>query len=338
MTLQLSGQIAPEDISGVKKLDRLRPVYLLVGDGGKVVVKRDNTPHDVDPRNMRTALRNMKIVDRTMATKQLTRAEMQALSQFVELKRMEAEMFNSPLADDVKSLSQDLEVVGIVSWVKTNFFDGLVNLESAAAMVLNEGKKTGIKAIAAALNLPGGFEKLGQILAVDAFNGNDDRFSFSNAPVVNPGFRRLTNPGNVAVCLQDNVLRPVGMDAYAGNAEFRSVAEAGPPDREWSGYRLREDQRAWRKTFCEEVEADLEKSLHPKNRFVSLTRRLSHNAAPRLAAGMDQGIVMLRTKLLAMHAPAQRPPGLHARIIALGWGIQARGGLQPAPPPGQPRR
>jgi len=184
MTLQLSGQIASEDISGVKKLDRVRPVYLLADDGGKVVVKRDNTPHAADPRNMRTALRNMKIIDRTMATRQLTSSEIQALSQCVELKRLEAEMFNSPLAADVASLSQDLDVAGGVAWVKTNFFDGLVNLESAAAMVLNEGKKTGIKAIAAALNLPGGFEKLGQILAVDAFNGNDDRFSFSNARVV----------------------------------------------------------------------------------------------------------------------------------------------------------
>lgn len=338
MTLQMSGQIETDDIGGVRKLDPIRPVYLLAGDSGKVVIKRDNTVHAADPRNMRTALRNMKAVDRTMESRQLLSSEIQALAEFVELRKLEAGLLGSQPAPEVNQLGVDLAVAGGVSWIKSNFFEGLVNLESAAAMALNDGKNSGIKAIAAALNLPGGLEKLGQILAVDAFNGNDDRFDFSNAPVVNPGYRRLTNAGNVAVCLQNNVLRPVGMDAYAGAAEFRSVANAGAPDREWPGYRLKPEQRPWRMQFCEDVATDIETALHPRKRFVSLTRRLSRNAGPRLAAGMEEGITFLKARLLRMQGLNQRPPGLQARMVALGWAIQRAGGIQPAPPSGAPPR
>ena len=69
MSLNVNGQIMAEDIFAVKKLDTHRPVYLLVGAIEKIVVKRDNTPQPNDPRNMVHALRNMRAVDRTMATR-----------------------------------------------------------------------------------------------------------------------------------------------------------------------------------------------------------------------------------------------------------------------------
>jgi len=336
MTLNMSGQIAADDITGIKKLDPARPVYLLVGDSGKVVVKNEITNLAHDPRNMRYAMRNMKAVDPTMATKQLTSSELDAIAQWAELKRVEAELFQKPLDGDINTLSQSL-VIPNTAWVKTNFFEGLINLESAAAQLKATGDKSGVRAIAAALTAPGGLEKLGQIMAVDCFNGNDDRFDFSQMPNCAP-YNRLTNTGNVAVCLQDNILRPVGMDAWSGSSASRYLDQ--PPSREWTGVRLKDDQRAWRAQVAAEAAADIEAVLGPRNRrnpFGS-PDRLPKNAGQRIAAGMDQGIATLKTKLLNMYAPNQRPPGLQARIIALGWAIQTRAGVQPAPPMGLPPR
>eukprot|EP01035_Chromulina_nebulosa_P063603 gene63603-87003_t len=141
----------------------------------------------------------------------------------------------------------------------------------------------------------------------------------ANQPVVNPGLRRLTNPGNVGLCLQQNVMRPVGMDAYAGAAEFRSLDKAGQPDRGWSGYRLKDDQRGWRQRFCEEVAADIETMLGPRNRKIlfAATNRLPKNAGQRLATGMDQGIAKLKATLRTIGDPRRAPPGLIGRMVAL---------------------
>lgn len=336
MSFQMDGQLNADDIRAVRKLDDIRPVYLVVGDSEKIVVKRDNTPQPHDPRNMRYALRNMKIVDRTMESRQLTSDELNALETFVELQRVESTLLNMPLPPAVTALSQDILHTGSNTWLKTNFFEGLINLEGAATQARRDGDKGGIRAIAKALSAADGLEKLGRILAIDCFNGNDDRFDFSDAPVVNAGYHRLTNPGNVAVCLQNNMLRPVGMDAYAGSAEFRSLAEAGRPDPRWAGYRLRDDQKPWRMRFAQEVAADLETALGPRNRkvFFASKNRLPGNAGERIARGMDDGITELKKTLLRIFAPNARPPGLSARMIALGWAIQARAGLQPAPPSG----
>lgn len=333
MSLNVNGQIMAEDIFAVTKLDPHRPVYLLVGAVEKIVVKRDNTPQVNDPRNMVHALRNMRAVDRTMATRPLTPIELREIARFIEGEKGDEHPFGGGEYTDLQEFEKDLRPAGGVSWVKTSFFEGLINLEGAAAKAREQGNKSGVRAIAAALTAPGGLEKLGAILAIDAFNGNDDRFDFSNQPVVNPGLHRLTNPGNVAVCLQHNVMRPVGMDAYAGAAEFRSLDKAGQPPREWSGYRLKDDQRGWRQRFCEEVAADIETTLGPRNRklLFAATNRLPKNAGQRLAAGMDQGIAKLKATLQTIRDPRQAPPGLIGRMVALGW-------ARPAPPPGLPRR
>jgi hypothetical protein len=333
MSLNVNGQIVADDIFAATKLDPHRPVYLLVGAVEKIVVKRDNTTQENDPRNMAHALRNMKAIDRTMATRQLTPVELREIASFIEGEKRDGEAFGGQVSPDILAFEQDLRAAGRVSWVKTAFFEGLINLESAAAKAREQGNKSGVRAIAAALRAPGGLEKLGAILAVDAFNGNDDRFDFSDQPVVNGGLNRLTNPGNVAVCLQHNVMRPVGMDAYAGAAEFRSLDQAGQPPRRWSGYRLKDDQHGWRQRFCEEVAADIETTLGPRNRkllFVA-TNRLPKNAGQRLATGMDQGIAKLKATLQTIRDPRQAPPGLIGRMVALGW-------AKPAPPPGLPPR
>lgn len=352
MPLTLDTEFNSNDIKQIKRLDPQRPVFLLVGSLGHIVIKRDMTPNAPDPRNMAYALRNMKAVDRTIASRLLTTGEIDALIQYTELAMVDAGLSGGQTPSDIAALRGFLDQPAGPTWLKMNKLEGIVNLEMAAISARAEGAnrdKQGVRAIAAALSGPGGLEKLGSILAVDLFNGNNDRFSLDEpgqAEARIPGhqlkFHRMTNIGNVVLCLQNNVLRPVGLDAYAGFSEFRDLSANQPPPREWPGYRLTDAQAQWRRKFANEVAADLETALGPRNRKVvfASTNRLPPDAGARIAKGMDQGITALKTKLLAMHSAQTRPPGLLQRMMALGWAIQRIVGgvaqIQPAPPPGPP--
>ncbi len=331
MSLQVQSEFTDQDIHGVARLDPARPVFLLAGDRSQLVIKRDMTPFAGDDRNMRYALRNMKAVDASVASRQLSHREVDALHSFVELQRLDAAFAGTSPSAGVLGLAEELAPGGRGNtWLKMNKLEGLVNLESAFLKAKDESDKSGIRAFAAALSAPGGLEKLGMILAVDLFNGNDDRCALGKMPQAEAyhglHLYRVVNVGNLLVCMDGLQLKPVGLDAYAGRAEFRNVNLAGPPAREWPGWYLRSDGTsvAWRRQFAEDVVEDIKLLLGKRRRrgiyaLVGNKDRLPPNAALRLAIGMDSGIVLLRQRLLSMGHAGQRPPGLQARISAL-WG------------------
>ncbi len=353
MPLTMQAEFNSDDIRHVKRLDPNRPVFVIVGDPGQqIVVKRDMTPNSSDPRNMAYAQRNMKAVDRTIASKPLTNSEIDALRQYTEIAEINAELAGRALSPDVAALKELLDQGAGPTWLKMNKLEGIVTLEAAALAARAQGAnrdKAGVREIAEALSKPGGLEKLGSILAVDLFNGNNDRFSLGDQgqpeakiPGHSLNFLRMTNIGNVVLCLQNDVLRPVGLDAYAGSSEFRDLSKNEPPPREWPGYKLADSQKQWRLQFAKEVAADIETALGPRKRLFASTKRLPSDAGDRIARGIDQGVTTLKVKLLNMHSPQSRPPGLLQRMIALGWAIQRVVGgvaqIQPAPPPGAPPR
>jgi hypothetical protein len=337
MSLALNGQIKSEDIFAIERLDPNRDVYLLVGAVDKIVLKLDVATTHAKQFNVLQAARNMKAINPVVATKNVTVFEVMEVHSFVKEEMRDT---RGPLDPAHEAFDKVVSTGNTVGWVKTNFFEGLVNLESAAAKARQKNRdKSGIRAIAAALSAPGGLEKFGEILVIDAFNGNNDRFDMSEPPQGNKGCIRMVNDGNVAVCMQNGVMQPVGMDPYSMSNSLGDVTQKGmpgarpglPPD-DWTGYRLKDDQRAWRMRFCEDVAADLEHMLGPRDRVLKImsTNRLPKNAAQRLALGMDQGIVRFKAKLLAIDQ-RRAPPRLISAIVALGW-------AKPAPPPGLPPR
>lgn len=357
MGLQLNGQIVAEDILAVTRLDPNRDVYLLVGAVDKIVIKRDIATNPAMQFNALQAARIMKVVSPTVATRNVSFAEIQAVLMWVkeemrstkgpadpDLVAFDASMmraYSPPRPEHMRHHNNSQSGFNNVGWIKTTFYEGLTNLESAAQKARDKGDKSGIRAIAAALSAPGGLEALGEILAMDAFNGNIDRFDMSPNPQGDKGCRRLVNIGNVAVCLQNGVIKPVGMDPFSADSNLGDVTKKGMPGlerpglprEEWTGYRLKPDQRPWRIKFCEDVAWDLEHMLGPRNRVIRglATNRLPRDAALRLAAGMDMGTARLKTRLLAMRDQRRAPPRLISAIVALGW-------AKPSPPPGPPPR
>ena len=377
-SLSIKRTIHARHIVAVKKLDPARPVYLLVGEhGSKIVIKRDTAAkvnkqnQENDPRSMRHTFRNMAAVDKAVAAIQLSRREIQSISRFAsaqehEVKNLNA--FRTAGADDGK-LYQDLQHAAGMVWIKTNFFEGLIDLEAAAVAAAGKGKKkdkSGIRAIAAALTAPGGLEKLGQIIAVDAFNGNNDRFNIESPAnyeekphsmnlfdqfqnkVVEVSTWRLVNAGNVACCLQEDILKPVGMDPWSSQSPINNFeTNEGPDNRildaKWTGYILKDDpeQRANREQLGFDVEDDLETLLGPRNRKIfwksSETKRLPKGSGARIARGIEEGAQTLKRKLLSMAGGRRRlPAGLIKRMEVLDWAVKAnRGGFRPAPPKGR---
>lgn len=330
MSLELQSEFTADDIRGIRRLDDNRPVFLLAGERGHIVIKRDMTPNPSDPGNMRTALRNMKAVDPAIASRQLTSRELEALATFIEAQMLDAQLSGRPVPAEVTALEGYLNQGAGPTWLKMNKLEGIMNLESAALAARNQGNKEGVRAIAAALSAPGGLEKLGEILAVDLFNGNNDRFDLDDQPQGQAfhglQFRRLANMGNVVLCLQNDILRPVGLDAYAGMSEFRNFDKPEPPgNSRWPGRHLadtpQEDQ--WMKAFCEDVAHDLETALGRRNRrgifALASKSRLPGDAAIRLWRGTGGGVRKLKTKLGSMYSAQSRPPGLLSRMRILNW-------------------
>jgi hypothetical protein len=351
MMLSVKEEIKQRDIVDVEMFVADKKILLLLGKtpSEQLVIKPENTfgdrgPVNNDPQNLRYNLRNMKAVDPFMATKVITRREIDEI--------ISAAQRLIPMMDvggeSAKEYSEVIKALtnsgGQITWVKTAKFEEFKDLHSAVKKRDN-GDKSGVRAIAKALSDPGGLEKFGEILAVDAFNHNFDRFDLSDNPMgKNDQLKRLWNLGNVAVCLQNNVLRPIGFDTFADGSEYRDLTKNETPNQDWWGYLLTDGNAQKRKSICKDVAEDLETALGPRNRNAILRalgasdRRLPNDAAQRLASGMDSGALKLKTKLLSMSSPEKRPPGLQARIVALGWAVHVRGRVQPAPPPGRPPR
>lgn len=335
MPLNLQAEFAALDILTVKKLgDDKQPVFLLVGPIDQLVIKQESTPFPGDPRNMRYALRTMRAIDPATASRQLSKREIDALMAFVEDEKADADLPGATPNPDLAKLERALLNAVGATWQKMNKLDGLVSLQDAAVQArARKRNKAGVRAIAAALTAPGGLERLGAILVADLFNGNDDRFSLDDQSAqfdfLGLSFRRMTNMANVVLCLQDNVLTPVGLDPYACRGEFRYL-DKPTVDPRWPGRQLARTPQAglWRKTFAADVVSDLETALGPRNRKIlfASTNRLPKNAADRIAAGMEEGIRRLKKKLYEGVKPGQVdriPPGLRARLVVLerlGWG------------------
>lgn len=333
MPLQLQQPLKAVDIGSIQHLDRHRPVFLLVGTvpSDTLVIKRDTTRTASDGKNMTTAIRNMKTVDPVVASKTLHRSELDQLGDFVRRKKLLAGK-EGEIDPDVTELERYLaDGTEGITWLKMRKLEGIVTLEGAAQMAQKEDPdKSGVRNIAAALNAPGGLEKLGQILAVDLFNGNNDRFDPSDDPQPfekdGHSYRRLVNMGNVVLCTQGGSLQVVGLDAYAGWSEFRDVeGEVSQQDLlRWPGIHLKDDHQAWREEFVKDVAVDLETALGPRNRKLAFlsSSRLPKDAVRRILAGIDQGSRTLRDKIQAaigLGKENKLQKGLKQRLQVLGW-------------------
>jgi hypothetical protein len=306
------------------------PVYLIAcDDGSHLVLKGDNTTSKkAGPLGLKHNLGAMRAVNPAGAGKVLSPQEMAVLQDYVDKSLAVTRLLRCyGEADDVVNLRNHLSMGW--TWFKMLKVEGLVGLEGAIDALKHSKDKTGVRAFAASLNAPGGFERLGQIAAVDLYNGNTDRFtSKAGDGCTNPltadhsSFKAIGNLANVLIGLQDGKVAPIGLDSFDPNGRFGQVTltvdqmeAANPLDDLWSGRLLAPNAGAQRKKFAQDLFDDLQAALGPRNRklFFLSKNRLKSNGAARILAGMEQAIPLLRQRLDRKLGRSNPLPGLASR-------------------------
>jgi hypothetical protein len=329
MVLSLDQEITAHEIFSVQALSNGHPVWQLRGPGpSSVVVKREEVRLGGGRKEaLHHNLWLMRAVDSDARVVVLTRAEVDAIGDFVQDEKTTAELLHRDVDADMQRLSDSLEHP-LGKWVKMGFKQ-LVNLEDAGHDRI-DGNKAGVRQFAAVMNAAGGLEKLGAILAADLFNDNNDRFSVEGGGGTFHGtpLQFLVNPGNVLLSSG----RLSGLDSWDPTSPTRNARanlNTLDPHRKWGGHLLRpggtvniNGRVITQEGFARGVIADLETVLGPRNRQVlgARTKRLEKGARGRLQQGMWSGAQKIRSRLRVMaRKPRPLPLLLQDKAHMLGW-------------------
>ena len=227
------------------------------------------------------------------------------------------------------------------TWTKMSWCIDLVDLGQAFAQRTdpNEPSRDAVRRFAAALNADGGFERVGRIIAADAFNANSDRFVFSdrgtvvdirNKPV---RLRRLLNIGNVMIARDvTGHDRPIGLDPYDPwsnegdwSLSFDDLRGENNGVWEWSGLILQDTARPMREQMAADCAHDIDTLLGPHHHAFGRLRgkanvsRIDARAADRIVVGIEQGAVDIRAALKRVWGDEHLPVGLKDRLNGLHW-------------------
>ncbi|MGH8548085.1 MAG: hypothetical protein ACRERU_05700, partial [Methylococcales bacterium] len=153
---------------------------------------------------------------------------------------------------------------------------------------------------------PAVLKKLGEIVAVDFFIGNTDRFDKDG---------RIVNYGNVFL-LRKDVRMPVGLDFFAESSE--SVSLFGGSLATWEGKILKDV--GWVLTFSEKAINCLNEYFSAKLPQLTSKELLGPKAVNTLAAGIAEGSEKIKAYLKRkIGANKAVPSGVMERMKILGW-------------------
>jgi hypothetical protein len=314
----------------VECISRGHPVFLLgcVKDGSYVVIKQENLLATNAPL-LKHNLQVMKQVSPLTATsKVLTPGEIAVLQGFAKhwidrmrLYRHEVE------PEGVKELRLRLERACV--WYKMPRISEMTGLSDAIRAFQTEKNRSKLDMIAKALNDVGGFERLGQIIAVDLYNSNHDRFDWSEHagmknPITGGKFKCLRNVDNVLLAIESGKFRPIGLDSF-DYINFREADITKPlatVEKEcliWSGRILGAAGKAELTEFLKKVIDDLNSIFGTRERRFEYLNKyyLKLNAVSRLEKGVRQGADAIRSKLERMLAKPGANPELLTRLKAM---------------------
>jgi hypothetical protein len=306
-------------ITGVQNLQTRHPVFLIVaGDDSHLVVKQEKT---TDTENLRRNFLAMSMASPKARAVILTVNEVDELKLLIRRRTAFRRKGGPALSADETLLSQFLGLGG--TWFKMNEAEGYTDLGRVAKQFL-EGDKSGVRAMAKALNNSGGLEALGKIVAADLFNSNGDRFvpKFAHKVRITTtggdvdfAVKAVFNIGNVMAALSGSKLKVIGLDSWdphAGGAERMDLA----PDPEWLGNWLAPAEESNRLAFAIDISDDLNLLLGARKRsfeFLQQTR-LNSDAPQRIAKGMNTMRKLLIDKMAASLKRPNPPAGLAARL------------------------
>jgi len=316
-------------------------VYKVETSDGAFIMKGDravgNNPFNRPSERLNFPIELMNHVDPNGQSRVLTRSELMAVRNWAQQNGMKITMTGGPsFLDMVKDALMPPLPPGMqikqntnyqtIAWsimaVKVNMLD----LLSASEHRTKSGSKDQIRRIAAAFKAPGGLEKMGQILAVDAFSGNNDRLQWT--PELRPTIGQwngvtmeiIINPGNVFLAFEQNRDVILGLDSFDPNTQFGNMRDF-QTNSLYPGTYLNPAQGPARekifKSFCNDVEG----LLGPRDRTFSFQKqtRLPIDAARRLATGWKTGSDKVLAFYKAKYAAGKIPFGMVERFKASGW-------------------
>jgi hypothetical protein len=274
------------------------PIYLVETVQGNFILKCEKTPHR---SYVQYAAETIAIVDPTAKSRTLDEEEIKDLYQWVlnPINKVDDDHCDLPsllkiIEDPINHSPKPSFAFSIIE-SKTN----MKNFGDAKDQWDKLGRKGGkdlSRKIADILNAPMGLEKLGKIIAADAFNGNTDRIDFTGTGVPKPGgFKCLANVGNFFIVDEPTGPTINGLDYYDPNNcfkdIFRNLREKSSECTIYPGSILHPENDKILEKKLKDLIDDFDEILAPRNRnFIGLSKsRLPSNALSRLKSGVRNG-------------------------------------------------
>lgn len=298
------------------------PVFLLLGNPNdtpqsKIVIKAESATTPKQKTGMALIARLATAIDPKAGQYAMSAAEVSDLNDWAKQEQTVFGTRNSDLNELVKNLANPAS-----SWIRMDL-QQLSDLEKAqAALEAAKKDKAGVRAIAAGLTAAGGLEALGHIIALDLFNGNNDRFTWPGPGSDKPKggkYNHLMNVGNVLLSASaTGALTPIALDSFDpgstySNLSYTAVADQEQYERqlfgqtnaqglpfEWPGRLLDPARSVDLSRFLQGIVDDLNIALGPRSRRIPFAtkKRLTGNAAARLQAGVAQAVPILKQKVV----------------------------------------
>ncbi len=217
-------------------------------------------------------------------------------------------------------------------WVLMQYVSGLTDLGAITGYKggkLMDSDKTGAAGLGAQrlliqLKSKDNLERLGRLIAVDAFLGNGDRFDLSSD-------NRLQNAGNLFFRSKNGNLSIRGLDPVDPNSQWAkfdqdltTVKKAVTKNDQWFGLDLVTDQG--RKRLADRVIASLNylliSMMDPRNTGSANSYKLGSKHRKHILAGIKEATKEIKTlckSRLSGSGGRTVPAGLQSRTEELGW-------------------
>ena len=340
--MNIEQPLGSNGLQRIKQLSEGHPVFLLTYQDGTCVIKSDGATKS---KFLKDPLEVMNAIDPHARSRVLGKQELINIKNwasanggnldekapgYLMTELAKALMPPSPPTPGNRMVSNQ-QAVFIVMPTKQQLVD-LKQAGNEAIGVDGEGHPTvrdkgKVRQLADVFKQPGTLEKLGAILAVDAFNGNQDRVNFEDGVQVRSWhgqpMKRMQNVGNFFVGEGGGgKLTVLGLDVFDPSNQFKDFDAFVETDFDpYPGRIHRPDASGRRKVLAQEVAQDLETVLGPRNRAFGFLKqtRLPSNAAARIEKGFDDAAKAILTYLKQKYANGGIPIAMSRRIEACGW-------------------
>ncbi len=330
MVLDVMRDISGQVFTEINQLAPTRPVFMLKTENGNCVLKAEKTS---SMRIVEMPMEVMQIVDRHAKSRAVTRSELLKLKGWAAANKDKVHMSPAAGADYFAgqlgiALIPPMPGRGNMNQLTFTIMEmkqQLVDTQTGFEAMMN-GDKTIVRRIAETLSAKGGLEKLGSIIAADAFSNNGDRVALdglggSKIPGTQISTKVLINTGNIFVGNENGKPTLLGLDNYDPGTlqkDFNAPLHPGQP---YLGEILNPKNKANRTKVCLDLVDDLETLLGPRNRAFSFLQqtRLPSNAAARIEKGIDEGALKILMYFKQKFARGGIPIGMVERFQRIGW-------------------